>query len=126
MASVFYKFFNQIKSSGSINLFYGSENFFRDFVYIDDIVDINLKFLNSEKTGIFNAGSGRRNSFFNIAEEYKKYFEFDINYIEFPKELVGKYQKNTVANLTNLKNNISFESTSLSDGVSGYLEFLNE
>ena len=52
MASVPFHFFNQANESGEIKVFEGSENFLRDFIFIEDVVKVVLHFLKSGKSGI--------------------------------------------------------------------------
>ena len=65
MASVAYHLHNQLKDNDSIKLFKGSDGYSdgeqrRDFIYIDDIVKVNLWFMeNKEISGIFNLGTGK-------------------------------------------------------------------
>src|SRR5262245_34685551 len=69
MASVVYQFHRQISSGKSLEIFAGSKGFRRDFLHVDDAVDLNLFFLDHpEKSGIFNCGSGRSESFQVLAE----------------------------------------------------------
>ncbi|OGI10207.1 MAG: ADP-glyceromanno-heptose 6-epimerase [Candidatus Margulisbacteria bacterium GWF2_35_9] len=104
MASVAYHLMTQAKNNEAIKLFKGSENFKRDFIFIDDVVNVNLSLYDNKTSGIFNCGSGTAHSFCNIAtgiQEYEK--KATIEYIPFPKELEGKYQAFTEADLSNLK-----------------------
>ncbi|NND00307.1 MAG: ADP-glyceromanno-heptose 6-epimerase [Gammaproteobacteria bacterium] len=120
MASVAFHFFNQYQSQGHVNLFAGSGGYadgeqLRDFVWVKDVVDVNLHFLeHPEVSGIFNVGTGRAQSFNDVAtttlntiEGVEKstaewVAEKKLRYIEFPPALVGKYQSYTKADLTNL------------------------
>lgn len=127
MASVIYHFHNQILSEKKIKLFEGSQNFIRDFVFIDDIVKIVLHFYNNEISGIFNAGCGQARSFYEIADIMQKlYNEVKIESVPFPQELKGKYQAFTQADLTSLrtKGNYKEDFVSLKDGVTKYVEIL--
>ncbi|OHD15145.1 MAG: ADP-glyceromanno-heptose 6-epimerase [Spirochaetes bacterium GWC1_27_15] len=127
MASVIYHFHNQIMSENKIKLFEGSQNFIRDFVFIDDIVKIVLHFYNNEISGIFNAGCGQARSFYEIADIMQKlYNEVKIESVPFPQELKGKYQAFTQADLTSLrtKGNYKEDFVSLKDGVTKYVEIL--
>ncbi len=120
MASVAYHFFNQYHEQGFVKLFGGSGGYadgeqLRDFVWVDDVVDVNLHFLeHPEDGGIFNVGTGRAQSFNDVATAVLNRLEGvnktvadwvaekKIQYIEFPQALVGKYQSYTKADLTNL------------------------
>ena len=66
----------------------------RDFIYIDDIINVNLFFYhNPSLSGLFNCGSGQPESFMVIVDELKKYYKFDIIDKEMPEGLKEKYQK---------------------------------
>jgi len=73
MASVAFHFFNQYRAAGSVRLFEGSGGYGngeqrRDFVSIEDVVRINLFFLDIPgKSGIFNVGTGAAQSFNDVA-----------------------------------------------------------
>ena len=60
------KFTEQAKLTGKIKIFEGSETMFRDFVCVDDVVDIVTN--NKAGSGIFDLGSGTQHSFRDIAE----------------------------------------------------------
>jgi ADP-L-glycero-D-manno-heptose 6-epimerase len=129
MASVVYKFHRQIGASKKLEIFEGSERFRRDFVYVGDAVDVNLWFLGRpEKSGIFNCGSGRAESFKELALEVKKHYGgARIAEIAFPKELEGKYQSFTRADLSNLRAaGYDGEFSTLEDGVAAYVQVLKQ
>ena len=94
MASVAFHMFNQIKNNEPMKLFEGSENFRRDFIYVDDVVSVNMFFYeNPDKSGIFNCGTGHAESFCEIANAlHEKYKDAKVEYIPFPESLKGKYQ----------------------------------
>ena len=127
MASVVYKFHHQIGADGRLEVFEGSEGFRRDFVYVDDAVDVNLHFLDHpEVSGIFNCGSGRAESFLALAEATAAHYEgAEVRAIPFPPELEGKYQGYTCADLTALRAaGYRREFRSLEEGVAAYVELL--
>jgi len=128
MASVVFQFYNQILKEGKIKLFEGSENFKRDFIYVKDVVNVNMFFFdNPDKKGIFNCGTGNARSFLDIAKIMQHLYDKDvkIEFIPFPEQLKGKYQTFTEADLTNLKatgygNNFY----SLEEGIREYIIIL--
>lgn len=125
MASVAWHFFNQYRSEGKVRLFEGSGGFGdgeqrRDFVSVEDVVRVNMHFLEDKDTsGIFNVGTGRAQSFNDVAvatvnacraAEDKPALDLAalrqqgaIEYIPFPDALKGKYQSFTEADLTALR-----------------------
>jgi len=127
MASVIYHFHNQIQEGGGMRLFEGSEDFRRDFIYVDDVVDVNLFFLDHpEKNGIFNCGTGQAESFLSLSEAVQARYEGStVDRIPFPESLVGKYQAYTQADMAALRAaGYTQPFTSLEDGVAAYTDVL--
>ena len=132
MASVAFHFNNQIREEGVANLFSGTDGYndgeqLRDFVYIDDISNVNLWFLdNPTVSGIFNAGTGRAQSFNDVANAVIKWHgKGEIHYVPFPDHLKGAYQSFTQANLTQLRQSgCDVEFRPVEEGVKHYLNHL--
>jgi ADP-L-glycero-D-manno-heptose 6-epimerase len=132
MASVAFHFNNQIREEGVANLFSGTDGYkdgeqLRDFVYIDDISNVNLWFLdNPTVSGIFNAGTGRAQSFNDVANAVIKWHgKGKIHYVPFPDHLQGAYQSFTQANLTQLRQSgCDVEFRPVEEGVKHYLDQL--
>lgn len=124
MASVALHNMHQYKVEGCVRLFgawdgYDNGGQQRDFVYIDDVVDVNLHFLQSSVSGIFNCGTGRAQPFNDVAQTVvntMRELEGDaalgleelvqkniLHYIDFPDDLKGRYQSHTQADLTQLR-----------------------
>jgi ADP-L-glycero-D-manno-heptose 6-epimerase len=129
MASVVFKFHQQIQEDGRLRVFEGSAGFRRDFVYVDDVVDVNLHFLDHpEASGVLNCGSGRAASFLELARSVARHYEgVEIVEVPFPEELAGRYQAHTRADLAALRAaGYEREFTSLEDGVAAYVALLKE
>ncbi len=127
MASVVYKFHHQIAEHGELRVFEGSDDFLRDFVWVEDAVDVNLWFHDHpEVSGIFNCGTGRAESFGQLAREVARHYDgARIVEVPFPADLAGKYQAFTRADLTQLRAaGYEREFTTLADGVTAYVELL--
>ena len=125
MASVAYHQFNQFNAEGRVKLFgeyggYKAGDQQRDFIFVDDVVAVNLWFFdNPSKSGIFNLGTGRAQPFNDVAlavvnalRGKKGQPQLDlaqavqqglIEYIPFPDALRGKYQCYTQADLSHLR-----------------------
>ena len=97
-ASPVSKFAKQIKETGKLKLFEGSDKFLRDFICVDDIVDLVLN--NKKKSGIYDLGTSNPVSFQHVAECVAKKYNGEIEYIPFPDHLKGKYQDYTCAKPT--------------------------
>ncbi|MGE4319753.1 MAG: ADP-glyceromanno-heptose 6-epimerase [Deferribacterales bacterium] len=129
MASVIRHFFNQYRDTKEIKVFEGSSEFLRDFIYVDDVVKVNLYLMeNKNVTGIYNCGTGNCRSFGDIADIFRKrYPDAKISEIPFPDSLKGKYQKYTQADLTGLRGTgCDVEFTALEKGVNAYLDILEK
>jgi ADP-L-glycero-D-manno-heptose 6-epimerase len=147
MASVAWHFFNQYQQDGKIKLFEGSDGYAageqqRDFVSVEDVVKVNLYFLDRpQHSGIFNLGTGRAESFNAVAlatlnalakrdgkavRSLKEWVaEGAIAYVPFPPQLVGKYQSYTQADLTKLRKAGYGETMfDVATGVARYVETL--
>ena len=94
-ASPISKFTKQIKETGKLKLFEGSDKFYRDFVCVDDLVEVVLN--NTNPSGIYDLGTSNPVSFQHVAECVANKYDGIIEYIPFPDHLVGKYQDYTCA-----------------------------
>jgi ADP-L-glycero-D-manno-heptose 6-epimerase len=147
MASVAFHQFHQFRESGKVRLFgeyrgYAAGEQRRDFVHVDDVVAVNLWFLeHPEASGIFNLGTGRAQPFNDVAlasvnaaraqrgeaalplpELVKQGL---VEYIPFPDALVGKYQCFTQADLTRLRAaGCRHEFVDVAAGVRRYVDWL--
>lgn len=94
-ASPVSKFEKQIQETGKLKLFEGSDKFLRDFVCVNDVVDVVLN--NTNPSGIYDLGTSKPVSFQHVAECVAKKYNGEIEYIPFPDHLKGKYQNYTRA-----------------------------
>jgi len=94
-ASPVHKFTKQIKETGTLKLFKGSDRYLRDFICVDDVVDIVLN--NDKPSGIYDLGTSNPISFQEVGELVAKKYNGTIEYIPFPEHLEGKYQEYTRA-----------------------------
>ena len=132
MASVAWHFNNQVRDEGEARLFKGSGGYgdgeqLRDFVYVDDICEVNLWFLdNPGASGIYNAGTGRAQSFNDVANAVIGWHRRGkIRYIPFPEHLKGAYQSYTQADLDHLRaSGCDVEFRPVEQGVKAYLDQL--
>ena len=103
-------------------------NILRDFICVDDIVNINLHFLEkSNVSGIYNCGTGNARSFMDIVFSLQQFYKFDIIEKDMNPELKGKYQTFTEAHLSALKESgYKLPFTSLESGIQKYVEYFDE
>ena len=148
MASVAFHHYHQFRAEGKVKLFegcdgYGNGEQKRDFVYVGDVAKVNLFFLDHpDQSGIFNVGTGRAQSFNELAAanvnscralQGKSAEPLDallkqgfIEYIPFPEALKGKYQSFTQADLSKLRQaGYDAPFASVEEGVAQYVQWLN-
>lgn len=133
MASVAFHFNNQLKENGFVNLFAGCDGYGdgeqrRDFVYVEDIVQLMLWFFDHpQHSGIFNAGTGRSQTFNEVAQAVLDWHgRGEIRYIPFPEHLRGHYQSFTEADMGAVRAlgcDVAFQP--VQSGVKAYLDWLN-
>jgi ADP-L-glycero-D-manno-heptose 6-epimerase len=132
MASVVYKQFASVHGGSALKLFRSFKEGYkdgeqkRDFIYVKDCIKV-LRFFqdNPDKNGIFNLGSGKARSWNDLAAALfsatKK--KENIQYVDMPTELLGKYQYFTEANVGKLRaSGYTEEFYSLERGVNDYVE----
>ncbi|OXR49640.1 MULTISPECIES: ADP-glyceromanno-heptose 6-epimerase [unclassified Pusillimonas] len=144
MASVAFHNMNQFRTEGHVRLFGGWDGYpdggqQRDFIFIDDVVSVNLHFLDHpEVSGIFNCGTGRAQPFNDVAAAVVNTMRTErgeaelslrdlvdqqyIHYIPFPEDLKGRYQSHTQADLSQLRAaGYDKPFTDVQTGVSAYV-----
>ncbi len=134
MASVAFHFNNQLKISNKLKLFegcdgYGNGEQRRDFIHVQDTVDVKLwLFENPQVSGIFNVGTGRSQTFNEVAQTVLNWHNSgEIEYIPFPDHLKGSYQSFTQADMKALINaGYSKPFKDVQTGVKLYLDQLNK
>src|SRR5690606_5069432 len=116
---------HQYRKQGHVQLFggwdgYASGEQSRDFIFVDDVVNVNLHFLDHPgRSGIFNCGTGRAQPFNDVASTVVNTLRRHggeaelpleelvqrklIRYIDFPDDLKGRYQSHTQADLVQLR-----------------------
>ena len=149
MASVAWHFFNQYRNEGRVKLFEGSGGYQageqrRDFVSVEDVVKVNLFFLdNPQASGICNVGTGRAQTFNEVAVATVNTMRAAsgeaaltlqqllgagaIEYVPFPEGLAAKYQSYTQADVTALRRSgYGAPFLEVEEGVARYVEWLLE
>jgi len=147
MASVAFHQFHQFKTEGKVKLFgdyggYAAGGQLRDFVFIDDVVAVNLWFYDHpEQSGVFNLGTGRAQPFNDVALAVVNSLRAAkgeaslslseavsaglIEYVPFPDALRGKYQSYTQADLNKLRSTgCDHAFADVTQGVGSYMQAL--
>ncbi|MCF7971669.1 MAG: ADP-glyceromanno-heptose 6-epimerase [Methylococcaceae bacterium] len=134
MASVAFHLHNQLLKGENPKLFAGCDGYedggqLRDFIYVDDIVAVNLwLFAHSDVHGIFNVGTGKAQSFRDVANAVIDFHQKgEIEYIPFPDHLKGSYQSFTEADMRKLRA-VGYDASfkTVQEGVALYLEALRD
>lgn len=133
MASVAMHFNNQLLEEGEARLFegcdgYGNGEQRRDFVYVEDVCDVVLWFLDHPAiSGVFNLGTGRSQTFNDVANAVIAWHKRgNIRYIPFPEHLRDSYQSFTEADLRALREaGCDHQFATVEEGVRRYLDALH-
>lgn len=127
MASVAFHLNNQMLKGENPKLFKGSEEFLRDFVYVEDVAKVNIWAWQNGISGIYNLGTGKAESFKAVAEAVIKFHgKGEIETIPFPAHLKSRYQTFTQADLTALRA-AGYQGTfkTVAEGTAEYMAWLN-
>ena len=147
MASVAFHFYNQYRATGKVRVFEGTDGYSngeqrRDFIAVEDVVKVNLFFLdNNHVSGIFNVGTGRSQPFNDVAVATINALrqaggkpalslaalvhDGIIEYAAFPDALKGKYQSFTQADISLLREaGYTAEFLTVDNGVANYVPWL--
>jgi ADP-L-glycero-D-manno-heptose 6-epimerase len=88
-ASPIHQFTKQAKETGTIKIFEGSKDYFRDFVHIQDALDCMMT---DKESGIYDVGTNNPVSFQHVASLVARKYNAFIEEIPFPEQLKNKYQ----------------------------------
>ena len=111
----------QILDGKSPRLFNNSNQILRDFIYIDDVIQANIKACTPKKNGIYNVATGIPRNFQEIADILQKELGTDLGTEYFPNPHNG-YQMNTQADISSTIRNLGFEPKySLEKGIKAYI-----
>ncbi len=121
-ASMVVQFGHQILKGLTPKLFEGSDKILRDFIYIEDVIQANIKACNPKKSGVYNVGTGNARSFEDIVNILQKELQIDNGKEYIPNPYVGQYQFFTQANIETTKENLGYEPKfSMEDGIKAYI-----
>ncbi|MDA7441032.1 ADP-glyceromanno-heptose 6-epimerase [Candidatus Pseudothioglobus singularis] len=120
-ASMVIQLGRQILERKKPRLFDNSEYILRDFIYIEDVVQANIKACKPKLNGVYNVGTGIPRSFKDIADILQKELGTNLDIEYFPNPYNG-YQMNTQADITSTEENIGFKPLfSLENGIKSYI-----
>jgi len=121
-ASTVVQFGHQILAGKVPRLFENSDKILRDFIYIEDVIQANIKACAPKKSGVYNVGTGKARSFQDIADILQKELKTDLGTEYIPNPFVGQYQFHTEANIEDTKEFLGYEPNyEMEDGIKAYI-----
>ena len=122
-ASTVVQFGHQILAGNTPKLFEGSDKILRDFVYIEDVIQANIKAASSGVSGVYNVGTGKARSFQDIADLLQENLGTNLGTNYIPNPFIGQYQFHTEANICATTADIGYEPAyELEDGIKAYIQ----
>lgn len=131
MASVAFHLFHQIQDGKNPKLFGAYDGVepgkqSRDFIHVDDVAAVNLWAISAGVSGIFNCGTGRAEPFLEVANAMIAALDKgQVEFVDFPDHLKGRYQSYTQADLTRLRDaGYDRPFRAVADGTTKYARWL--
>lgn len=121
-ASMVLQFGHQILSAKNPKLFEDSDKILRDFIYIEDIIQANVKAMQPHESGIYNVGTGKARSFQDIVDILQTELGTDLTCEYIPNPFIGSYQFHTEADIATTKEALGYEPNyEMEDGIKAYV-----
>ena len=121
-ASMVLQFGHQLLAGKNPRLFEGSDKILRDFIYIGDIIQANIKAMEPQESGIYNVGTGKARSFQDIVDILQKELGTELTCEYIPNPFIGSYQFHTEADIATSREALGYEpSYEMEDGIKAYV-----
>ena len=121
-ASMVLQFGHQILSGKNPRLFEGSDKILRDFIFIEDIIQANIKAMKPRQSGIYNVGTGKARSFQDIVDILQHELGTALECEYMPNPFVGRYQFHTEADIESTKEGLGYEPAfEMEEGIKAYI-----
>ena len=121
-ASMVLQFGHQILAGNNPRLFEGSDKILRDFIYIDDVIQANIKACTHKKSGVYNVGTVKARSFQDIVDILQKELGTNLACEYIPNPYIGQYQFFTQADIEPTKEFLGYDpEVTLEEGIKRYL-----
>jgi len=121
-ASMVLQFGHQILSGKNPKLFEGSDKILRDFIYVGDIIQANIKAMQPKESGIYNVGTGKARSFQDIVDILQKELGTSLACEYIPNPFIGSYQFHTEADIATTREALGYEPYyEMEDGIKAYV-----
>ncbi|MBL0708260.1 MAG: ADP-glyceromanno-heptose 6-epimerase [Sulfurimonas sp.] len=102
-ASMVLQFGHQLLAGKNPKLFEDSDKILRDFIYIEDVIQANIKAMHPSESGIYNVGTGKARSFQDIVDILQKELGTTLECQYIPNPFIGSYQFHTQADISTTK-----------------------
>ena len=117
------QFGHQILLGKNPRLFENSDKILRDFIYIEDIIQANVKAMDPKESGIYNVGTGKARSFQDIVDILQRELQTSLTCEYIPNPFVGSYQFHTEADISSTKEILGYEPRfEMEDGIKAYID----
>ena len=121
-ASMVLQFGHQLLAGKNPRLFEDSDKILRDFIYIGDIIQANIKAMEPKESGIYNVGTGKARSFQDIVDILQKELATELTCEYIPNPFIGSYQFHTEADIATTREALGYEpSFEMEDGIKAYV-----
>ncbi|MDD2906439.1 MAG: ADP-glyceromanno-heptose 6-epimerase [Sulfurimonas sp.] len=121
-ASMVLQFGHQILAGKNPRLFENSDKILRDFIYVEDIIQANIKAMRPKESGIYNVGTGKARSFQDIVDILQKELATELPCEYIPNPFVGSYQFHTEADIQTTKEALGYlPAYEMEDGIKAYV-----
>ena len=121
-ASMVLQFGHQLLSGKNPRLFEGSDKILRDFIYVGDIIQANIKAMHPKESGIYNVGTGKARSFQDIVDILQKELGTELVCEYIPNPFIGSYQFHTEADIAITREVLGYEPAyEMEDGIKAYV-----
>lgn len=121
-ASMVLQFGHQLLSGKKPRLFEQSDKILRDFIYIEDIIQANIKAMKPKKSGVYNVGTGKARSFQDIVDILQMELGTNIECEYIPNPYIGSYQFHTEADISQTKEFLDYTPRyEMEEGIKAYV-----
>ena len=126
-ASMILQFGLQLLKGENAKLFVGSDKILRDFIFVEDIVQANIKAANPKQNGIYNVGTGKARSFQDIVDILKKELKITKEDIYIPNPFAKQYQYFTQADIEDTQKYLDYNPNySLEKGIKADIDYIKK
>jgi len=121
-ASMVLQFGHQLLAGKNPRLFEDSDKILRDFIYIEDIIQANIKEMHPKQSGIYNVGTGKARSFQDIVDILQQELGTSLKCEYIPNPFIGSYQFHTEADISSSREGLGYEPLfEMEDAIKAYV-----